>query len=450
MDVENDEIVVEGGGSSAHPGPQGDIAHTRRTTRSKTGTEVTKASGLRAARTTLSGVDGMARGLTAVAEQVSQLQEAVKGQTRTINELGEVIRAQAAENKALRDLVEALSVEVKAQADKAIADRNEQREAARMIGESITELGNSAKKPTYSAVVAGNANTPLQPSVRIRKPAQAAGPRPANEEKQAITIDATRTKEEKSDANKMKKTLKEALKSVEATQETGIRFIRILPRERFDVVFRNETEASTARRHPQWLHTAMPGARMRGETWFPLKCDGVAKQMVMDHSVNDGRTLRQEVLEEFKRDNSTAEIDCTGMKISWLSKAKSEKPVGSLVIWLARKEAVEHLLQNRTVLFGASAAFCSEFEKGELKGPCFNCNTYGHKQSRCTRRAACGICAGPHQTRECNNRDNPKCPACGDAHTIFDRSCPFHPRNTRRSIQQRRDVAMEDAPATTC
>lgn len=48
----------------------------------------------------------------------------------------------------------------------------------------------------------------------------------------------------------MKKTLEEALKSVEATQETGIRFIRILPGERFDVVFRNETEASTARRHP--------------------------------------------------------------------------------------------------------------------------------------------------------------------------------------------------------
>lgn len=103
---------------------------------------------------------------------------------------------------------------------------------------------------------------------------------------------------------------------MEATQETGIRFIRILPGERFDVVFRNETEASIARRHPQWLHTAMPRARIRGETWFPLKCNRVAKQMVIDYSVNDGRTLRQKVLEEFKRDNSIAEIDYTRMKIS--------------------------------------------------------------------------------------------------------------------------------------
>lgn len=118
--------------------------------------------------------------------------------------------------------------------------------------------------------------------------------------------------------------------------------------------------------------------------------------MVMDYSVKDGRTLRQEVLEEFKRDNSTAEIDYTRIKISWLSKAKSRKPVGSLVIWLTRKEAVEHLLQNRTVLFGALAASCSKFKKGELKGPYFNCNTYGYKQSRCIRRAAYGICAGPH------------------------------------------------------
>lgn len=85
------------------------------------------------------------------------------------------------------------------------------------------------------------------------------------------------------------------------------------------------------------------------------------------------------MLEEFKRDNSTAEIDYTRIKISWLSKAKSGKPVGLLVIWLAKKEAVEHLLQNRTVLFGALAAFYSKFEKGELKGPCFNCNTYRHK-----------------------------------------------------------------------
>ena len=206
---------------------------------------------------------------------------------------------------------------------------------------------------------------------------------------------------------------------------------------------------------------------MKGETWYPIKCDGVAKSMVMDQKVNDGRTLRAGLLEEFKEDNSNATVDCLAKKVAWLSK-NSEKPVGSLVVWLSRKEAAEHLLWSQTVLFGASAAFCSRFEAAENNGPCYRCNKYGHKQGRCTRKMACGICAKEHQTRSCNNKENPKCPACAGAHTIFDRKCPLHPSNQRKARESEsrgamakpggataeeaavEEVVMEDMPATTC
>ena len=34
----------------------------------------------------------------------------------------------------------------------------------------------------------------------------------------------------------------------------------------------------------------MPGTRVKGEEWFPVKCDMVAKQAVMDRVVNNQST----------------------------------------------------------------------------------------------------------------------------------------------------------------
>ena len=62
-------------------------------------------------------------------------------------------------------------------------------------------------------------------------------------------------------------------------------------------------------------------------------CDGVAKQIVLDGTARDGRTLRPEVVGRFKEVSSTEVIDCTVMKASWLSKNYPNKTVGSLVIY---------------------------------------------------------------------------------------------------------------------
>lgn len=71
---------------------------------------------------------------------------------------------------------------------------------------------------------------------------------------------------------------------------------------------------------------------MRGSQWYPVKCDRVAKNAVMDPSKDDGRTLRSAVLTEFKEQNSTSDVDCTAMKANWLSKSYLKKRVGSFMI----------------------------------------------------------------------------------------------------------------------
>jgi 5,10-methylene-tetrahydrofolate dehydrogenase/methenyl tetrahydrofolate cyclohydrolase len=63
-----------------------------------------------------------------------------------------------------------------------------------------------------------------------------------------------------------------------------------------------------------------------------LHANASSRLAVMDPDKDDNRTLRAGLLSEFKEQNSTDTIDCTVMKVAWLSKRQSEQRVGSLVI----------------------------------------------------------------------------------------------------------------------
>ena len=149
----------------------------------------------------------------------------------------------------------------------------------------------------------------------------------------------------------------------------------------------------------------------------------------MDLEKDDGKTIRLGVLSEFKEQNGTNTTDCTAMKVAWLSKRPSEKRVGSLVIWLMTPAAAEHLLQQGYARFGAPGAECSRFEQRLSIDLCYNCNRYGHKQANCTHQTKCGTCSNPHNTRNCSQRGDPKCPVCGKKHPVFDRRRRFHPKH---------------------
>jgi len=181
-----------------------------------------------------------------------------------------------------------------------------------------------------------------------------------------------------------------------------------------------------------------------------VKFDSVVKQCVLDPDVDDGKTLNKDFAKDFKADNGCETAECTVMKATWLSKVDVKKKVGSMVIWLKNRIDAEYLLRTGTAMFGATDAFCSPFVVRDNSGPCYHCNRYGHKQASCTSYTRCAICSKGHRRDECTNKDSPKCPACGDAHTVFDWACKLHPQHYRhvgqrksRTRQEQRSAAMD-------
>ena len=58
----------------------------------------------------------------------------------------------------------------------------------------------------------------------------------------------------------------------------------------------------------------MPGTRVKGEEWFLVKCDMVAKQVVMDGEAGDRRTLKKDVYQAFIKDNAKDGYDFIAIK----------------------------------------------------------------------------------------------------------------------------------------
>jgi hypothetical protein len=54
--------------------------------------------------------------------------------------------------------------------------------------------------------------------------------------------------------------------------------------------------------------------RVKGEEWFPVKCDMVAKQAVMNSEAGDGKTLKKDVCQAFTKDNAKDGYDFTAIK----------------------------------------------------------------------------------------------------------------------------------------
>jgi len=265
-----------------------------------------------------------------------------------------------------------------------------------------------------------------------------------------VSIDMGRFKGSKNNYNIIRDGLRAGLKVNKVTEKLTIKSLRPGPGDRIDVVFADKDEANKAKQHTRWLTSSLAGARVKGEQWYPVKFDSVVKQCVLDQEVNDGKTLNKDFAKDFKADNGCETAECTVMKATWLSKVDVKKKVGSMVIWLKNRIDAEYLLRTGTAMFGATDAFCSPFVVRDNSGPCYHCNRYGHKQASCTSYTRCAICSKGHRRDECTNKDSPKCPACGDAHTVFDWACKLHPQHYRhvgqrksRTREEQRSAAMD-------
>jgi hypothetical protein len=142
----------------------------------------------------------------------------------------------------------------------------------------------------------------------------------------------------------VKARLQDGLDKAKVTEGLKIDFLRPGPGDRIEVVFENKEQAEKARKHTQWATRQMPGTRVRGEEWFPIKRNMVVKQAVIDGEVGDRKTLKKDVCQAFTKDNAREGHDFITMEANWLSKPDLAKKVGSLVIWLENRLAAERLL----------------------------------------------------------------------------------------------------------
>jgi hypothetical protein len=384
------------------------------------------------------------RSLEALSEsRTSPTGSQTRNQTREEG-MADEIRSLKGEVQQLRELVQKLATMIQEQREegKVRATQSEKQidSQTRKIEllQGVVERGVS--KPSYSEIVQGNNGRQPSQAAQLATP-KTNGPRsqstqgelgvtsPRYRDERVVSIDTISTAlEAKRDLAQVKENLQLSIDGDDEVRGTKIQCIRPVGTRGINIVFETKDQAERAKSYPEWISTALSGAILKSDEWYPIKCDGVAKQIVLDETARDGRTLRQEVLDKFKEDNSTSDIDCTAMKASWLSRNYPNKTVGSLVIYLKVKKAADYLLSLGNAIFGPVGATCSRFERLENDGPCFNCNKYGHKQTNCRRAECCGNCSGKHNTRLCDGKRPPRCPACAGEHTIFDRRCPQHPR----------------------
>jgi len=96
-------------------------------------------------------------------------------------------------------------------------------------------------------------------------------------------------------------------------------------------------------------------------------------------------------------------------------------------------------------LFIGAQAVCKVYDNFYVTR-CFKCQQYGHNFEKCVNAAACGQCAGKHETKDCpniGNRDSMRCINCKNAHmqdishAVNYRDCPVlldHQAKLKQSI----------------
>ena len=90
-------------------------------------------------------------------------------------------------------------------------------------------------------------------------------------------------------------------------------FLREIYTNKVELYLATIEQAQRTRDNPRWIEKAMPGARIRGETWFPIKVDGISKSVVLDPA-GGPKTLKLDVVTNIATDNSKDNIDCIAMK----------------------------------------------------------------------------------------------------------------------------------------
>jgi hypothetical protein len=213
------------------------------------------------------------------------------------------------------------------------------------------------------------------------------------------------------DPTQTREKIRATLKDDAATANVEIEGVKPTSRTTVKIFVDSEESIENLRRATHWLD-ALPGARLQGEQWFPIKLNDVKKESVFDASGAE----REDFARTFKEENGGAQIK----KIIWLS---GTKRYGSMAIYLSRLADAESLLTRRIVHVRGEASFSDLFYERQRPLRCHKCQQYNHKEDRCPNPVACSKCAGNHRGDQCTSEIT-KCAACRGDHAVTDRKCP--------------------------
>lgn len=225
--------------------------------------------------------------------------------------------------------------------------------------------------------------------------------RAAQEETKALVNDPTQTREK----------IRTALQCDTATASVDIRGVKPTSRTSIKIFVDSEESVEKLRQATHWLN-ALPGAKLQGEQWFPIKLNDVKKESVFGVS----GMQREGFARNFQDENGVTEIK----KLIWLSGKKRQ---GSMAVYLSKQADAEALLSRRIAHVYGEAVFSDTFYERPRPLRCRKCQQYNHKEDRCPNSVACGKCAGNHRMDDCTS-DVLKCAACQGNHAANDRHCP--------------------------
>jgi hypothetical protein len=205
--------------------------------------------------------------------------------------------------------------------------------------------------------------------------------------------------------------IRTALQDDTTTADVNIVGVKSTSRTTVKIFVDSEESVANLRQATHWLNS-LPGAKLQGEQWFPIKLNDVKKESVFDAS----GAQREDFARSFQDENGVAEVK----KIIWLS---GKKRYGSMAIYLCRQADADALLSRRIAHVRGEAAFSDRFYERQRPLRCRKCQQYNHKEDRCPNPEACGKCAGHHRIEQCTS-DGTKCAACQGNHAVNDRNCP--------------------------
>ena len=107
------------------------------------------------------------------------------------------------------------------------------------------------------------------------------------------------------------------------------------------------------------------------------------------------------------------------VRVSRLTKKTKDGPIPSNSLLFLFKASV----LPKSVKFGYLSFRVKPFLPNPMR--CFNCQRYGHSNTRCHKPRRCGQCGSEDRnhpdSRSCT--EDPQCPHCGESHPVWTRSC---------------------------